>query len=63
MSEPLSPAAQTLDAFGTDLSIGKTTIYKLIKEGKLKTVKLGRKTLVLKVERDRFLASLMERAA
>lgn len=28
------------------LSLGRTTIYKLIKEGRLETVKLGRRTLV-----------------
>ncbi len=62
MSQHLSPAAMTLDVFCSHFSIGKTTAYKLIKEHKLKVIKLGRRTLVTKAEADRLLASLVEAA-
>jgi len=40
------------------LSIGRTTLYKLLKTGKLRGVKCGRKTLILKEDLDQFVADL-----
>ena len=40
------------------LSLGRTSIYALIKEGRLETVKLGRRTLVKADSIRRLLASL-----
>jgi excisionase family DNA binding protein len=38
--------------------LGRTSIYKLIKEGRLRAVKNGRVTLILDSDLDKFLASL-----
>lgn len=40
------------------LSIGKTSFYKLIGNGQLTAIRLGRRTLVISSELERFLASL-----
>ena len=40
------------------LSVGRTSIYALIKEGRLETVKLGRRTLVKADSIRHLLASL-----
>ena len=45
------------------LGIKNTTVYKLVKEGKLQTVKLGGRTVVLEAELQRFVASLAQQAA
>jgi excisionase family DNA binding protein len=39
ISTPINEAARSI-------GIGRTTIYKLIAEGRLKTVKIGRRTLI-----------------
>lgn len=41
-------------------SLGKTSIYKLIGEGALKTIKIGRRTGVLAEDLNAFIASLAE---
>ena len=38
--------ATSINETAKALSLGRTTIYMLIKEGRLETVKLGRRTLV-----------------
>lgn len=40
------------------LSIGRTTLYKLLGAGKLRAIKCESRTLILSSEIDRFLASL-----
>ena len=40
------------------LGFGRTLIFKLIKEGKLKAIKIGGRRLVLVTEIDRLLAEL-----
>lgn len=46
--------ASTIDATCRRLSIGKTTFHELVKQGRLRTFKLGRKTLVSEQEIWRF---------
>lgn len=45
------------------LGIGKSKAWELAKAGQIKTVKLGRKTLVNEAEITRFIASLEGEAA
>jgi excisionase family DNA binding protein len=40
------------------LGIGRTTLYELIADGKIKTVKIGRRTLIPDEELQRFVATL-----
>jgi len=37
------------------LKVGRTTLYKLIKEGKIKPVKIGKRTLIDKNDLDRLI--------
>lgn len=59
MSQVLVPEA---DAYGPDdaalrLGLGRTTTYRLIREGSLRSIKVGRRRLVPAEEIRRFLAS------
>lgn len=40
------------------LGVGRSTLYALIKEGRLPVRKLGTRTLILKVDLDDFIAAL-----
>jgi putative molybdopterin biosynthesis protein len=40
------------------LRVSKVTLYRMMKDGKIQTVKLGRKTLFTEEELDRFIESL-----
>lgn len=42
----MDPVTVTVEHARKAIGIGNTTLYKLIGEGKLKTVKVGRRTLV-----------------
>ena len=42
----MEPIATSVNDAAKALSLGRTSIYALIKEGKLETVKLGRRTLI-----------------
>ncbi len=44
------------------LGIGKTKAWELAKAGQIKTIKLGRKTLIAEAEIERFARSLTEAA-
>lgn len=54
----MNPLLLSINETAKALSLGRTSIYALIKEGKLETVKLGRRTAV-KVES---IKKLVERA-
>ena len=43
--------------------ISRTTFYELLKEKRLSTVKIGSRTYIPRLERERFLASLSTEAA
>lgn len=52
----MEPIATSVKEAATALSLGRTSIYALIKDGRLQTVKLGRRTLI-KIESIRALLS------
>jgi excisionase family DNA binding protein len=54
----LLKAAYAVSEATTVLSIGKTALYELVKNGRLKPVKLGRKTLFLASDLARLLEEL-----
>ena len=43
---PLEKAAYSISETARSIGIGRSMIYELIKEGRLRTVKIGRRTLV-----------------
>lgn len=55
--------AHTVPSVVANYGIGRTTIYKLIKEGKLEAVKLGSRTLILDSSVRTLLANLPRLAA
>jgi excisionase family DNA binding protein len=54
----MQPIAASINDTAKALSLGRTSVYALIRDGRLETVKLGRRTLV-KVDSIR---RLLERA-
>ena len=42
----MAPIATSINDTAKALSLGRTSIYALIRDGKLETIKLGRRTLV-----------------
>lgn len=42
----MEPIATSVDGTAKALGIGRTSVYALIRDGRLETVKLGRRTLV-----------------
>lgn len=46
------------DAAASELGVGLTTVYHLVKGGKLKAVKLGRRTLITGESLAAYIASL-----
>ncbi|MDP2874571.1 MAG: helix-turn-helix domain-containing protein [Holophaga sp.] len=55
MVEPY-PLAYCVENTAKVLGIGRTFVFQLIKEGKLKAVKIGRRTLIPVVEAEAFLS-------
>ena len=52
------PVAYTISGFCAAFGIGKTTAYKLVKDGELTLYKYGKKSLLLHVEGVAWLESL-----
>jgi excisionase family DNA binding protein len=52
---PFAPAALTINETADYLRVGRVSIYKLIKEGKLRPAKIGGRTVVRRVDADAFL--------
>jgi len=52
------PLAYCVEDVAKALGIGRTTVFMLIKEGTLKAVKIGRRTVVPVIEAEAFLARL-----
>ena len=50
--------ASSIDQFSKKTNTGKTKLYQEIKEGRLKAVKLGAKTLIRDNDGDEWLANL-----
>lgn len=50
------PALNSIKRTGDRLDLGKTTVFKLINEGKLEVVKIGGKTLVTECSIQRLAA-------
>lgn len=42
----MEPLALSINDTAKTLSLGRTSIYALIREGRLETIKLGRRTLI-----------------
>lgn len=51
----MEPIAASVSEAAKALSLGRTSIYALIREGRLETVKLGRRTLIKVVSIRRLL--------
>ena len=54
----MKPELLTITEFCQTVNLGKTSVYKLINEGKVTAVKLGKKTLFPRSSVDEFIASL-----
>jgi excisionase family DNA binding protein len=52
------PKTYSIKNLSFELNIGRTKIYELIKEGKLKIIKIGDRSLVTAEDLDAFIASL-----
>lgn len=50
------PVAHSVEEAAKALGIGRTFVFQLIKEGKLKAVKIGRRTLIPVKEEEAFIA-------
>lgn len=51
---PMLSIAQTVRILG----VGRSTLYALIKEGRLPVRKLGKRTLILRADLEQFIAAL-----
>ena len=57
-----TPLAWQIDPACHLAGIGRTMMYQLIKEGELKTIKVGRRTLIPESELQKWLALKMQSA-
>lgn len=58
-TQPL-PLAWRIDSASHRAGIGRTMLYQLIKDGEIKTIKVGRRTLIPESELQRWLARKMK---
>lgn len=56
--ESIAPAALTTDDAARYIGQGRTTLYRLIKEGRLRSKKIGRKRIILRDDLDKYLSEL-----
>lgn len=54
----VAPVSYSVEDAATALGLGRTFVFQLIKEGRLKAVKVGRRTLVPVREVEAFLARM-----
>lgn len=57
MSRLLHPTAEAAEIIG----VGRSTLYRLIAEGEIDVVKLGRRTLIAQDELERFVRKLQDK--
>jgi len=57
-----TPLAHQIPAACHRVGLGRTTLYELIKQGRIKTIKVGSRTLIPETELQRFIAEQMEKA-
>ncbi len=57
------PKAMSLDEAARYVGIGKTTLYALSRTGKVRLLKVGRKSVVLTADLDAFVDSLVQQVA
>lgn len=55
--------ARTVAEFCKDYRVGKTSVYKLNKLGRLRIVKVGKRSLILDEDAERFTQSLVAKRA
>ena len=58
-----APRAKTIEEFARDWRLGRTTVYQLASQGKLKLTKIGKLTRILAQHEAEFAASLTSDAA
>ena len=58
MQVPADKLAYGIDEAVDAIGVSRSKLYELIASGELKIVKLGRRTLILRAELERFLKSL-----
>ena len=63
MHEHTPPLASTIPDTCRRLGIGRTLVYDLIKQGKLRPIKLGTRTLIPESELQRLITEQLESAA
>ena len=61
-SGTITPLAHTVDEAMRRLTVGRTTMYELIKAGEIRPFKIGRKTLIPEAELRRFIDARMAQA-
>lgn len=61
MTKPERPAALSIPAAASYLSISRASIYRLIKAGELPLVKVGGRSLIRRSDADALLTNCMDR--
>jgi excisionase family DNA binding protein len=56
------PLAHQIPAACHRVGLGRTTMYELIKQGRIRTIKVGTRTLVPESELQRFIAEQLDKA-
>jgi excisionase family DNA binding protein len=53
-----APRARSVPAFAKHIGVGKSTCWELVKDGKLRAVRINGRTLILHEDGEKFLRSL-----